>query len=271
VSFLVVPDGRNVHDLKPLIDQYRTKPARREGVAVLRDIESLVAHVNRFKDGDSVLFADPSPKAPVLVAVLDYHRRGAPGDGGQRFGKHRARYAFPLSDQWKAWTERNDKPFSQGEFCAFIEDRIADVADPANAGEGLRAFATLIGAEYASPSRLLEVSRGLSINDDLTVKSHQNLSSGETQFVFGSVHKDESGQPVRVPRAFIIAIPVFELGAVHLIAARLRYRLDRESGHLTWFYSLYRVAENFDVAIREACSEAQAGTDLPLLYGTPEG
>lgn len=266
---LVLPDGHNgrtVVDPKKYVDQYRKTPERREGVAILRDIESFIAHANRFKDAHSVLFADPNPKQPLLQAVLDYHESTAAG--APRFGKHRSRYAFPLSDQWQAWTAQNEKGMGQAEFAMFIEDRIADVAEPGRAGEGLREFAALIGAEYATPSRLLDLSRGLTINVDHKLKSQVNLSSGEAQMVFEEKHAGEGGSPIRVPGAFIIGVPIFQLGTAHLIGCRLRYRA--REGAVTWSYSMYRVPENFDVAIREECAKAQAGTDLPLLYGTPE-
>jgi len=263
---LIVPTGKQVIDPKKYIDQYRKTPERREGVAIVRDIESFIAHVNRFKNEHSVLFADPDAKSPVLQAVLDYHEKGA--NGTPRFGKHRTRYAFPLSDQWVAWTCLNEKPMAQASFAAFIEDRIMDVADPGNAGDGLRQFAALIGAEYATPSGLLDLSRGLSINVDHQVKSAVNLSSGEGQLIFVEKHNDAAGKPVKVPGAFIIGIPIFRLGAAHLIGCRLRYRV--REGAITWSYSMYRVPENFDVAIREECAVASAGTELPLFYGAPE-
>ncbi|MDE8453326.1 DUF2303 family protein, partial [Klebsiella pneumoniae] len=83
-----------------VFDQYRTNPLRRAGTATMLSLDSLIDHVNRFKDADTVVFADDSRSAPSMTAVLDYHRAGASGD--PRFGKHRSLYAFPLSDEWKA-------------------------------------------------------------------------------------------------------------------------------------------------------------------------
>lgn len=84
---LIVAQGGKVIDLKPYRDARLDHPERRIGTAHLTDLESFIAHVNRFKGASSAVFADITPTAPKLVAVLDYHDEGF---GGQpRFGKHR--------------------------------------------------------------------------------------------------------------------------------------------------------------------------------------
>ena len=73
---------------------------------------------------------------------------------------------------------------------------------------------------------------------------------------------------MKVPNAFLIAIPVFELGERFVIPVRLRYRLNQ--GHVRWTLALYRSELVFDTAVRETCAKAAAGTGLPLFYGSPE-
>lgn len=265
VPVAVLPDGKKLMELKPIIDKFRPAPERRRGVAVMRDIESFIAFVNLYKDASSVLFVNPDPKQPVLIAVLDYNHSGT---GQPRYGEHRARYAFPLSEEWEAWVGHNEEWLTQGEFATFIEDRLTDVASPGDAGDGLRDFAKLLNVEYASPSRLLELSRGLTLSVESRLKEQRNLSSGEAQLFFQEEHKDETGAPIRVPNAFIIKVPVFQFGAAHLMAVRLRYRV--KSGQVTWQYAIHKIALNLDTAIREECGRAQGGTGLMLLYGVPE-
>lgn len=262
----VVPEGRKLTEIKSLLDAWRTQPERRKGVAILRDVESFIAHVNRFKDADSVLFADPNPEKPILEAVLNYHR--AASDGEPRFGDHRARYAFPLSDQWVKWLRHNDKEMDQRAFAEFVEDRIPDVADPSTAGQPMKDFVSSIGVEFASPSAVMTMSRGLSMKVDVQARSSINLSSGESQVFFSEDHQDETGKPMRVPGALMISIPVFELGALHNLGVRLRYRL--QGGKVMWRYMIHRVPENFNAAIRDACGRVVGGVDLLLLYGCPE-
>lgn len=170
VPILLTPKGLLFHSLKKTLDEYLPRPERRQGTAELLDLDSFVAHVNRFKDRDSVVFADnrwqaPAPATsdrekadrdrlpnkgwttPKLLALLDYHEAcnrpdadglllpvataGEPGKQAlPRFGQHRAAYEFPLSDEWMAWMEMNGQPMTQGDFAAFLEERALDLAPP---------------------------------------------------------------------------------------------------------------------------------------------
>lgn len=263
---MVVPQGLEVKGLKPLLDAYRTAPERRRGTAHVADLDSFIGLVNRFKDEDSSVFADLNPKAPCLLCVLDYHRQGAAG--APRFGHHRVRYTFPLSDEWVAWTTHSGTPFGQRDFADFIENRLADTLDPAGAGDGVKKFAELLGCSFGSPQRLLELSRGLTVHVGQRVTNQLNLATGESQLQFAEEHHDDKKQPLRVPGAFLIGIRVFRSGHAYQMAARLRYRV--QSGAVVWSYDIYRQDAVFDDAIAGACEKAKKETALPLFAGTPE-
>lgn len=263
---LVTPKGLRVESVKSLLDEYRTAPARRSGTANLADLASFVAHVNRFKDPDSALFAEPDRAKPSLQCVFDYHGAGA--KGAPRFGGHRARYAFPLSKEWQAWTRGSGQQMPQVAFAEFIENRIVDIADPALAGDQAKSLQAKAELQFCSPSRLLELSRGLSIRQGVRAKSFTSLQSGEMALHFDVENTDEAGAPLKIPNAFLVTLPVFDRGVPYLLAARLRYRLA--NGAVTWWYDLYQQDIVFDDAFEEACDRAEASTELPLFYGSPE-
>lgn len=269
-AVLAVPDGVEVVSIKPFLDEYLEAPERRKGTARLGTLASFLGLVHRFKDLDSALFANPDgtnhPPRPTLTCVFDYNREGP--TGAPRFGQHRAVYEFPVSDEWKAWLGLNGKPMAQAQFAAFLEDRIADVAAPTSPGALAQEFAQKLLVSFAGPSRLIELSRGLSIRVDQTVRNAQNLQTGEAQVQFVAQHTNENGQPLNVPGAFLLNVPVFRGGALYEIPARLRYRV--KEGAITWFYELYRADRIFDHAFDEACEEAQENTELSLFVGTPE-
>lgn len=255
---------------RTIFDEYRMNPRTREGSATLTSIESLIDHVNRFKDADSALFAVDDRANPSITAVLDYHRAGAAAE--PRFGRHRSLFQFPLSDEWKAWTKSDGETFSMGEFAAFLEDRIIDVLDlipgEDSLPEDMQRFVNTVGGSIASPSKLIELSVGLKVNEQSAVKEAINLSSGEAQVQFIAQHVDDAGQPLRVPGLFLIGIPVFRHGPHYRIAARLRYR--KTPVGLVFFYQLWRADRVFDHSFREACERVRVETDLPMLFGKPE-
>lgn len=265
-----------------LFDAYRANPVRVTGTARMTQVESFIAAVNRFKNDDSAIFANESRSTPHLLAVVDYHDAVMVGhvDGEDIFNPqalaqhcaHKISYAFPLSDEWKAWTYFNGKSMGMADFARFLEDRIVDVdsVEPDQLSAELQRFFAATGKNtIAGPSRLMALATGLKINEESVVREVRNLSSGEAQVQFTSEHKDDAGQPIDIPGMFIICIPVFQRSpAVYRIAARLRYRKTAE-GILFW-YELWRSDAVFDHAFAEACDKVVTETGLPLFYGQPE-
>ena len=271
VKALAVRSGNTVTPMAASVfDQYRTNPLRRAGTATMLSLDSLIDHVNRFKDADTVVFADDNRSAPSMTAVLDYHRAGASGD--PRFGKHRSLYAFPLSDEWKAWSKANAEVMSMADFAAFLEERIIDVlfVEP---GEDLpedvqRMLDALGSGAVASPNKLMELARGLQINESAVVQEAVNLQSGEATIRFQAEHTDQNGAPLKVPSIFLIGIPVFNNGPLYRLAARLRYR--KNAGKIVFWYDLWRTDRTFDHAFAEAVQRVKIETELPVLIGKPE-
>lgn len=254
-----------------MFSDYLKAPRRRQGTATLTDLDSFIAHVKRFMDSESALFAIDDRSAPSIEAVLNYHHAGPAANAATRFGDHRSRHAFPLSDEWTAWTEADKKVFPMGEFAAFLEDRIIDVIVP-DVGEtlpdDLARFIAICGGNIATPTKLVELSRGLKVNENAVVREAINLSSGEGQIAFKVEHTGDNGERLNVPGLFLIGIPVFKGGVPYRLAARLRYRKTGEG--LKFFFELWRADRVFDHAFREACHRAQSETGLPLLFGKPE-
>lgn len=261
---LLVTKAGQVASLKKLLDEYRDEPERKSGTATMLRIESFIAHVNRHKNGDSALFAWDKGDKVSLRCVFDYHAL----DGQPRFGVHRSAYEFPFSDEWLAWTGANGKVMSQAEFAEFIEARVVDMLDPSVAGNSQKKLAETIGCWFATPARMLELSRGLVVHVNGRVRQQVSLGSGETQFNFATEHTDEKGAPLKVPGALLLGIPVFRGGAPYQVAARLRYRA-KES--VSWFFELHGHDKVREHAFGEACERATKETGLPLFFGSAEG
>lgn len=254
-------------------DGYRLNPLYRQGTVQLTQLHSFIDVVNRFKFERSAIFACDDMQKPGLTAVFDYHpdNGSEAGDHHAQAMRHRAEYAFPLSTEWKAWAGQNAKPMGMGEFARFIEDNITDVsADPVESfAESSRNFVSANRGNLATPTKLVEISRGLQVYERAVIKEARNLSSGEAQFTFDSEHTDGDGKPLTLPNMFSITIPVFARSpdAFRLIA-RFRYRKTGE-GLLFW-YELWRPDLTFETAFNEAVAKVGAETALPVFVGSPE-
>ena len=80
--------------------------------------------------------------------------------------------------------------------------------------------------KLSSPQALKGLSKGLSIRVKHKVSRIVNLQSGEGCMEFSEEHKGDDGQPLTIPCAFHILIPIFRGGAKYSIPVRLRYRLQ---------------------------------------------
>lgn len=268
VRVLAVPRGITIQSIKPLLDEYLPKPARREGTAHLTTLESFIAHVERHKDEPTAVFVDVANRtAPKMIAVLNYQDAGPATDADASHNDHRAVYAFPVSDEWKAWSS-SLTGLSQEALATFLEDRIVDVIDPERALASTTEFAARAGLTFASPSRVLDLSRGLTVHVGQQVKRAVNLSTGESTIAYQETHADEGGAPLKIPGGFIVEIPVFRGGVLYQLPMRLRYKVS--GGSVTWTLTPSRVDAIWDDAVKGAADVVQVATGLSLFYGTPE-
>lgn len=255
-----------------IFDDANGAPRHRRGFATFTNLSSFIAHIQRFGDKHSAVFVNDS-STPSLRSVLDYHEADKKGERGQhRFGKHGGSFAFPLSDEWQAWSAKNGKVMKMAEFAAFIEKHVGDLGLVEDAlPEETARFVEMNGgiSAVADFSALITLSRGLKIHESANVEEAVNLSSGEGQIRFEVAHKATVGNGmVRVPTMFFIAIPIFRKGHFYRIAASLRYRKTNEG--LVFWYDLWRADRAFDHAVTEAVQEVSAAIDGQVFYGSPE-
>lgn len=269
-SAIVMPRGRTVQSLKKHIDEFRKVPERRKGTSVHRTLDSIIAHANQYKSPGSVLFANPGDgeqRDPVLLAVLNYNPAG-PEQNATGWGDHVARYAFPLSEQWKAWMLYDGKSMELKTFAEFLEEHVEDIGEPDAAGSAAKLLMDKLGIALATPAAIMGLAKGLSIRVEHNVVNYDSLQTGETQLVFEVKHSDKTGAPLKLAAAFLINVPVFKGGAFYQLAVRLRY-VPQERRVLFTFH-LYREDLVFEHAFSEACKKAEIETALPLYVGSPE-
>lgn len=303
VQIAFCPPGSMFASVKGLLDEYLPAPERMKGTTKLYDARSFIAWVIRFKDPDSIIFANPT--GPSLTAVIDYDRevntrctteefadallaskpkkpkgdalpepipahlsfKAKEGGGAPRFGEHRAVYTFPLSDEWLAWTSRSGKNMTQTDFAAWLEDRVADLRSPTDIGPLTATFQEQLQARFATPQELMKLSKGLEIRQKSVVKEIRLSESGEANVTYINEHQDESGAPLKVPTAFLLGLRVFKSGLPWEVCVRLRYRLNGQS--ISWQFELYRTDKILQTAFEEECATVQRDTGVQLLVGDP--
>jgi hypothetical protein len=268
---VVLPAGKKLHSIKPLLDEYRLVPERKKGTTTLTTLEDLCEFVNRQKTAHSIVFIDDvNPKEPVVRSIFNPHHAEADSkpdaDIGPDWADHCAVYKFPLSPEWIAWTTLPPH-FSQGDFAAFLEDRITDVVIAKEDGT-VAQFAKELGVQLATPARLIELSKNIAITVDAKFEQKLNTSTGEGLLAHHEEHKDTAGAPIKVPGAFAISIPVFRLGGHFQVPVRLRYRL-LQNRSVAWMLSPQRLDKVFELALQDAHQTIAARCQVPVFRGAP--
>lgn len=253
---------QTLESVKSLAEEWRVAPPRRKGTAKVDTLRSFIELTNRHKDDHSVLFGKAQMPEPSLTAVLDYHQT----DGGPRFGDHRIRYAFPLTDEFKAWMLKNGAPMEQADFAQFLEDHAAELAAPMD-GERTT-YEPLFKERFATPTELIMLSRHLEVNVGQRIKRQERLQSGERVVEFTSEHTDARGEKIDIPGVFMVSVPAFIDDAAVRIPARLRYRAGGQG--VIWFYSLYRPDAFLREQVKHDLFDAANETGLPAYEGAPE-
>ena len=249
VPFIAKPneDGAwSVQGYSELMD----RPKRNNFIITFKDLDAFCNYVSDHAIDDSSLYLRPDIKKLEFsaIAYIDDCKRNSPN-----WRQEKVTYVPETSVEWEEWTKNNKKRMGQEDFALFLEEHLCDIVDDAN---GKTTALTLLTAV----TNLFEVR-------NVTYGSKVSLSNGMASFEF----REEDGQKgqIQVPTEFVLGIPVFEDGPAYTIRAKLRYRIDRNTGSLCLWYELQLINRIFKNAIERqsnAISERLA-IKLPIYNG----
>ena len=216
-ELVALPEDLQLYDL----DDHLLQPRQIERHLKVTDIATFCSYWDKWSDQHSEIFADIDKR--TVRAVFDEHTDGV-GEGEQRaanaliepvarWGRHTVSYESPLSREWQAWADNDKSRMDQVEFAEFLEDRIAEVVQPAGAD-------------------LQEIITNFRLQRDVTFDSAIRLQDGGVQLKY-----HEQNEPVtdmEMPEELELAVAPFHNGTVYKLRARLRYRLH--GGSLALWY-----------------------------------
>lgn len=247
-TFAIVADGpgkSKIHNVTVNEDMPLPLPQRVSQKVEVTDAESLITYVNRFKNENSVLFADICENR--IVAVIDYHKPGT--ETQPDLLAHNVTLNIPYSTEWITWTQRDGILRPQLDFVRFIEDNAPDVVSP-------------------SAADLIEVCRDMQalrrVNFTNVVRTASNNAE---KFEYTNDTNVNVKGGVEIPTAFDLALPVYFNGAVKPLKARLRYELD--DGTLKLGIKLLRAENLRQDTFKEIVEQVRSETGLVTIYGEP--
>lgn len=205
---------------------------------------SLKAYVNRFKNDDSMLFADIG--ANVITAVIDYHE--APLElmnPKALYGAHVATLTLAHSKEWLTWINQNEKLVDQVMFANFLEENGLDFLEPT-------------GGE------LLDICRDLQV----TGSKHFEGSVRDGSLVKLTYKKEEGATTsldMELPSEFMIAIPVYFDEPPVQIRCLMRRKID--DGDLYLGYKMIRVENARQDEFQRIAGVVQFDTHITMVNG----
>lgn len=278
-EFLIKPDGDGswghlditpTNKIEPLPPKIVTQAVQ------LQQVESLIAYVNRFKNAESLLFADIS--TDIILAVIDYHaqpamNRGRPpveegtpptAEGDDKptaaFNKHTATLRLPRSLEWQTWTAIDGKLMSHVDFADFLEENAIDILP---LGQLTDSNDNVI---EDAPSTLFEIVR------ELQVKSSFGATSAIRNGDYVSVEMQKGDdvttkKNVALPISIDINIPVYFGEQPALVRVLIKRKVVE--GSLRLGFKLIRPEQVRQDEFKRIVGEIEQDVNLATHYGKP--
>jgi len=220
-KFAIVPDDYELLNLEKL----QKKPQRKTGKIFFEDVPSFNRYVTTHKGEGTEIFA--SLESTSVMAILNHHSLSDPG-----WSDFIAQYDCPLSEQWKIWTEKNKKSFSQIEFAEFIDENRLDILAPDKDK----------GINNPSSTELLEMITKLTDTRRVNFSQGVDRHNGAMIFEYSNQeeNKEEKGK-ITIPEVISLGLAPFLHGKKYRIDCRLMYRTDDKK--LRFSYSLDQANE----------------------------
>lgn len=244
---IAVPDGYTVQDF----EKHLAAPRRAKGTTTLHDVESFIETCKRYGSlSDAVIYVDADYGSQKISATAVFNDHG---DDPQKTGwrDHRARFAPRFTQEWKRWMDKSGKPMSQTEFAFFLEANLPEIVTPPG-GEVLEFVTNLQDTRQATYGRAV------------------NLQNGMVQIEFTEKGDDGTKGKLDLFREFTLALRPFEGGEPYSVKALLRYRIDRNSGDIAFWFDIPRPERILEDACKETVEKIRRSAGLPVVFGTPE-
>lgn len=238
---VVTPEGwcDELLDLEP----FQLAPFRKRGEVALDRVESFIAYVTSQVAGVTRVYA----RGEQFVAVLNDHDEQSPD-----WRDHRATYALRPTRSWQEWLRANGSWMMQTEFAEWLEDRIADIAEPDGA-------------------TLMEIATTLRVRTAINFRSKVTLANGQVQMQYEEDIDGKAGPngDIAIPERLNLVVVPYEGSASRPLEARFRWRVT--NGKATFSYWLGdREREVRESVLYEAARKIEDDTGLVVLYGVPD-
>jgi hypothetical protein len=246
--FLVKPQGWTSEDVTVANTVKVPKPQWINQSVDLQTVPSLIDYINRYKTGQTVIFADLDENN--IVAAIDYHNTTPGPDQAERV-EHRAELTLRSSEEWSIWTGSSGRMMKQAAFARFLTENSMDVVLP---GGGANLHEIVLDLEGEGIVRVKKQMR--------TAHSRTGTEGAQSSTDI----KDKDGNAL--PPEMIVRIPVF-LGEASIDIRTFLVDNLSESG-ITLGYQMSRLTQHQQAEVQRIVEQIGIATDCKVFIGRME-
>lgn len=211
-QFLVIPEGYEAKEVD--IEQLCHAPFRNKGEVSVATVESFNLFVAReLLVGTTVCFADQD--RGTFKAVFNY----AAGGDMPGWGDRAVMLSLKRTTAWGRWMQRNKQPMDQLGFADFVDENMADIAEP-------------------NAATLVEMIQQLKVHRKAEFISVVDPRTGFTNLTFNEQTSGETLKGnIEFCGKFVLGLVPFRGSDKYRVDAALRFNIN-EQNKLRVFYSL---------------------------------
>jgi uncharacterized protein YfdQ (DUF2303 family) len=247
---LLMPNGEGGwvhHDLSDhLLD-----PLRKKGSLTIHEIDSFIKFS---KDQGSLsntrIYLDVNYVSQKIIATAIFNDHG--DEAGHR--DYKAVFTPRIGEEWRRWNDLDKKQMNQEQFANFLQDNIGDIN---NGGDSKLPTGSDVLTFVSSLQEIRTVKYGSAIN----------LQNGMVKLEF--IEEGDKGTKgnLELFKEFGLALRPFFGGAPYGLKAVLRYRINRNSGEISFWYELQRQDRVLEDASKELIARIVEETGFAVIYG----
>lgn len=208
------------------------------------DVPSFNQYVKQFQNNATTIYAQTARQSSgdtAITAVFDSHTADQAGRCA-----HTAKFAPAYSEQWMRWTRA--KTMLQVEFAEFIEENRKDITEP-------------------NAAMLLDLVSKFKATKKVEYNSLVYQPNGDVIMGWDERTEGANGQPLNMPTALKLGIPVFFKGPRYEVPVFLRYNI--KDGKMYFTLKVDRGDYIEQDAFDAIAFEVAEASGLPVLNGKP--
>jgi uncharacterized protein YfdQ (DUF2303 family) len=253
VPHLLHPDGDGgwTYDALP---ELLPAPLRKTGSITIHEVDSFVDFAKKQgKEKHTNIYLDVDYVKQNIVATAVFNDNSEVEVAGWK--DHKAVFTPRLGEEWKRWNVQHKQAMDQEKFANFLQDNVGDINNSGN-------------EKLPSGSDVLTFVSNLQETRTVKYGSAVNLQNGMVQLNFVEDGDDATKGNLEVFKEFGLALRPFFGGEAYEVKALLRYRIERNSGHILFWFELQRPDRVLEDACKALIEKVKTETKFPVIFGT---